>query len=107
MSIVQVDEELLLQEGVFNDVSETVKSDVSPSKILSGSGNETGLRGVLTNEGEVLVLKQSDEAGNDHSSLKLRRCVIDSLTRHKDVIGQPLHHLVVAGNGKVCASFGQ
>lgn len=103
-----VDDKIILRGASALKTNQLVESSVAPSKVVSGFGDEAGLKGVLTDGGELLLLARLEgENGTGEKVLHLRHVSIEAVEEERRRFhGEPLHHLAIAGNGKVCASFG-
>ncbi len=103
-----MDEDKLILRGSSssgNANGEKIACDVPSSEVLYGFGNESGLSGVLTRDGELMFLEMTAVAGEGNTSLR-RRAVLVLEGERKTLGGEKIGHLAIAGNGRVCVSFG-
>ena len=99
---VLVDNELVLRGASATASIGPIRCDVPPSELVHGLGDESSLKGVVTTSGELLLLHTStDDAGR--RSVSLRRHPVALLEGSDEL----LCHMTMAGNGRVCASFGR
>jgi hypothetical protein len=87
----------------------TVRCDVPAARLWYGFGDYSGFKGAVTkgddggSGGDLLLL---DSSGAGSPTLQRRPIKAFGQWKRKRKCAAPLGHLAVAGNGKVCASFG-
>ncbi len=95
--------------GTSSSAETTVRCDVPAARLRYGFGDYSGFKGAVTKGddgdggGDILLLVSSSTGAPT-----LQRRPIKALEqwKRKRKCTAPLGHIAVAGNGKVCASFG-